>query len=152
MAKLFLSAPEHYHPLVCGGGTPGLVGQFLYGLGTFQRPIVLEENSSCCCRRERSRQPGQEWAHWAVALSHPEVKHWMSKIFFSRICSLLPRGILGICAQADQCLGEPLGHAAPLPLQEAASVALVGPGHHTAKYFQMQDALSGVLFLVLHPC
>lgn len=57
---------------------------------------------------QRSRQPGPEWAWGAVALTHPEVKHWMRRIVFSRICCVLPDGRLGINAQAGQCLGESL--------------------------------------------
>lgn len=49
------------------------------------------------------------------------------------------------------CLGETLGHAASLPLKEAASAALLGPAQHTAKHLQIENALSGVFCLVLHP-
>lgn len=121
--------------------------QFFSGLGTFQKPIVWEGNSSGCCHREAG-QPGQERAHGAVALTHPEVKNWKSRIFFSRIYSMFLRGILGISAQADECLGESLGHATPLLIKEAASVALLGPGHHKAKYLQIQNSLSGAFCLL----
>lgn len=99
---------------------------------------------------QRGRQSGQEWAHGAAVLTHPEVKNWKSRIFFSRIYSVFPRGILGISAQADECLGESLSHATPLPLKEAASVALLGPEHHKAKHLQMQNALSWAFCLLRH--